>query len=384
MLDAGTTTRAAVLGAAMAVGLSSAGCDRDSVGAEASARPSQSSGVMVTTAAVVTREMPVTVRAVGNVEASSTVEIRPQVAGILQQVTFREGQDVSAGQLLFTIDPRPFEAALKQVEAAQARDTAQAKNLDAQRARLESLLGRGLVSQAEYDAIAAQAAAMQSSIAATAAAVDQARLQLQYTRIAAPVAGRTGALLAHEGSIVRPGDASPLVVINRMAPVYVSFTVPARLLPQLRRGQSGASLRVDAAPSGEAGQAVGRVTFIDNAVDLTTDTIRLKATFENADRRLWPGAFVDVTLRLATQPRAIVVPAAAVQPSQQGQFVYVVTPEQTAEARPIKVAWTEGDLVVVESGVTPGETVVTDGQLRLTPGARVSMTAPAAATKEPR
>jgi multidrug efflux system membrane fusion protein len=321
--------------------------------------------------------MPVTVRAVGNVEPSSTVEVRAQVTGTLQKVGFKEGQDVEAGQLLFSIDPRPFEAALKQAQATNARDSAQSRNLEAQRQRLESLLGRGIVSQADYDAIAAQAAAMQSSIAASAAAAEQALLQLQYTRIHAPVSGRTGALLVHEGAIVRPTDASPLVVINRMAPVFVSFTVPARLLPQLRSGQARAALRVDAAPAGEAEQrSTGRVTFLDNAVDLSTDTIRLKATFDNADRRLWPGAFVDVTLRLATEPRAVVVPSAAVQPSQQGQFVYVVTPDQTAEARPIKVAWTEGDLVVVESGVSPGETVVIDGQLRLTPGAKVSVVPP--------
>jgi multidrug efflux system membrane fusion protein len=294
-------------------------------------------------------------------------------------VAFSEGQDVTEGQLLFTIDPRTFEASLKQAQATNARDSAQAKNLEAQRQRLENLLKLGIVSRADYDAAAAQAEAMQSSIAASAAAVEQASLQLQYTRIHAPVSGRTGALLVHEGSIVRPNDASPLVIINRMAPVFVSFTVPARLLPQLRSGQARAALRVDAAPAGEAGAtSMGRVTFIDNAVDLTTDTIRLKATFDNGDRRLWPGAFVDVTLRLATEQRAVVVPSAAVQPSQQGQFVYVVTAGETAEARPIKIAWTEGDVVVVESGVTPGETVVTDGQLRLTPGARVSVAPPPA------
>jgi multidrug efflux system membrane fusion protein len=366
-------TKQVCLAAAALLLTAAAGCDRGEAGAAAPEGGQQGDAVAVTTTRVVAREMAVNVRAVGNVEPSSTVDVRSQVTGTLQSVRFAEGQDVRAGQLLFTIDPRPFEASLRQAEATHARDSAQAKNLEAQKERLASLLGRGLVAQAEYDAITAQAAAMQASIAAAAAAVESARLQLQYTQIAAPVAGRTGALLVHEGAIVRPGDTSPLVVINRMAPVFVSFAVPARLLPRLRAEQARSALSVAAAASGETGTvSTGRVTFVDNAVDLSTDTIRLKATFANADRRLWPGAFVDVTLRLATERRAVVVPAAAVQPSQQGQFVYVVTADQTAEARPITVAWTEGDLVVVESGVAPGETVVIDGQLRLVPGAKVS------------
>ena len=327
--------------------------------------------VPVAVATVVRKPMAVRVRAVGNVEASSTVEIRAQVTGELQQVAFREGGDVAAGQLLFVIDPRPFEAAVAQAEAVLARDTAQAKNLEAQRVRLASLLEKGLVAQSNYDEIATATAAAEAAIAADRAALESARLQLLHTRIVSPVAGRTGALYVHQGSLVRAGDASPLVVINQIAPAHVSFAVPARLLPEIRR-RTG--LTAEALPAGSGDQpSTGTVTFVDNAVDPGSDTIRLKATFPNADRRLWPGAFADVTLRLSVEPRAIVVPTPAVQPGQNGSFVYVVGADQTVTPRPVTVAWTDGDDTVIAAGLEGGETVVVDGQLRLTPGARVTV-----------
>jgi multidrug efflux system membrane fusion protein len=367
-------------GIAGAVALLVSGCNRGAQnGALAAADGGRGRGtaaVAVSTAPVVTKAMAVKLRSVGNVEASSTVEVRSQVTGELLSVDFAEGQDVRQGQLLFTIDPRVFEATLQQAEAALARDTAQAKNLDAQFARLGNLLKQGLVSQADYDAASASAAAMQASIAAGKAAVENAKIQRQNTRIVAPVAGRTGALLVHRGSLVRANDASPLVVINRMAPAFVSFSVPARMLPRLRQGDTQRSLGVEASPAGAADAgSKGTVTFIDNAVDPSTDTIRLKATFPNGDRRLWPGAFVDVTLQLSIDPQAKVIPAKAVQPSQQGEFVFVVRSDQTVESRAVKVAWTEGDEAVIETGVNAGETVVTDGQLRLTPGARITVKA---------
>jgi multidrug efflux system membrane fusion protein len=330
--------------------------------------------VAVTVAPVVVKPMAVKMRAVGNVEASSTVEVRAQVTGELRSVEFTEGQDVRKGQLLFTIDPRPFEAALKQSEAALARDTAQSKNLEAQRARLENLLKSGLVARADYEAAVTSVSAMQASLNAGAATVEQARLQLQYTKILAPIDGRTGALLAHPGSIVRANDQSALVIINQLQPAFVSFAMPARLLPNLRTESGRRRLPVEAVPSGSSEKpSTGTVAFIDNAVDSGSDTIRLKASFPNAERRLWPGAFVDVTLQMSIDPDAIVVPTAAVQPSQQGLFVFVVKSDQTVETRPVKIAWTEGNETVISEGVRPGETVVTDGQLRLTPGAKVSL-----------
>ena len=254
-----------------------------------------------------------------------------------------------------------------------ARDTANQKNAEAQRTRYAGLLKDGLISQADYDSSAAQSAALTASMAADRAAIDNAKLQLQYSKITAPVSGRTGALLAHDGAIVRANDTAPLVVINQLAPVYVSFAVPARLLPQLRNG-SRRDLSVMASPSGDASApSSGAMSFIDNAVDPATDTIRIKASFPNKDRRLWPGAFVDVTMRLSVTANALVVPTVAVQPSQQGQFIYVVKADQTVEARPVKVAWTEGSESVIASGLRAGEIIVLDGQLRLAPGAKVTV-----------
>ena len=317
--------------------------------------------------------MAVNVRVVGNVEAASTVNVRAQVAGELKTVEFTEGQDVTAGQLLFTIDPRPFELALRQAETQLARDTAQSKTLEAQLARSTELLARGLVAPAQHDTTTAQAMALRGAIASDQVQIENAKLQLQYTRILAPVSGRTGAILVHEGSLVRNNDTTPLVVINQVAPVFVSFAVPARLLSQLQQDRARGSLRVSAAPSGSTEATVGgTVSFLDNMIDPATDTIRLKASFPNRDRRLWPGAFVDVTLRLSETPRAVVVPNAAVQASQQGQLVFVVKADDTVEARPITVGWTEGDETVVTTGLAAGDVVVTDGQLRLTPGARIT------------
>jgi multidrug efflux system membrane fusion protein len=348
-------------------------------GRESGAGRSGAAAVPVTVGTVVQKPMAVKVRAVGNVEASSTVEVRSQVTGELQQVAFTEGQDVTAGQLLFVIDPRSFEAAVQQAQATLTRDTAQAKNIEAQRARLANLLQRGLVAQSDYDTIATSAATSQAAIAADQAALDSAKLQLDRTRIVAPVNGRTGALLAHQGSIARTTDASPLVVINQISPAYVSFAVPARLLPQIRRARSSLVAEAMPAESTDAPSS-GSVTFVDNAVDPATDTIRLKATFPNADHRLWPGAFVDITLRLSVDANALVVPTIAVQPGQQGPFVYLVKADQTVEARPVTIAWVDGEDSVVASGLSAGDTVVTDGQLRLAPGARISVK-PAAAKR---
>jgi multidrug efflux system membrane fusion protein len=374
-----TRTAPAVL---LAFAAATAGCaPSDPAGAATGrGRAGGPAAVMVATATVVEKPMAVNVRAVGNVEPSSYVDVRSQVNGQLLSVEFQEGQDVQAGQLLFTIDPRPFEVALQQAQAQLARDTAQAEGAKVQLRRSNDLLARGLVAQSENDATSTQVASLEALVASDRAEVDNAKLQLQYTKILAPVSGRTGALLVHQGSLVRAADTTPLVVINTISPAFVSFAVPARLVPQIRAEQARGRLTVRATPTGNTdAPETGTVSFVDNAVDQTTDTIRLKATFPNANRRLWPGAFADVILQLSVEPHAIVIPDAAVQASQQGNFVYVMKADHTVEVRPVTIAWTDSGESVIQNGVRPGEVVVTDGQLRLTPGAHVTVKSPAGA-----
>ncbi len=317
--------------------------------------------------------MPVTIDAVGTVEAISTVELRAQVTGQLREVQFTPGQDVRKGQPLFALDPRPFEAALRQAEAVVARDTAQANDAKLQGERFESLFQRGLIPRDQFDTQTASAAALQATLAADQAQVEQARLNLQYATISAPIDGRSGALLAHVGDLVRANDTNPLVTINQLSPIYVTFSVPARYLVDIRHNAARAPLEVAVKGQEAAPDAVGRVAFIDNAVDPATATIKLKATFPNAHGDLWPGLFVQVALQLASQTNAIVVPAAAVEASQQGQYVYVVGKDRTVELRHVTVERQQGDEAVIAGGLQGGEEVVTDGQLRLTAGARVTI-----------
>jgi multidrug efflux system membrane fusion protein len=357
--------------------------------------------VPVTTAHVEQKAVPVTIPAVGTAEAISTVQIRAQVTGQLSQVHFAEGQEVKKGDLLFSLDARPFEAALQQAQAVLARDTATANNAAAQNARYEDLYKRGLIPRDQYETQQASSQSAQATLQADQAAVETAKLNVAYTRITAPISGRTGSLAAHLGDLVRANDTTPLVIINQLAPIYVTFSVPGRYLGDIRRYQSERPLQVvargqasvppgsqppppsttpQAAPTArptEAGMAepvptaTGSVTFIDNTVDPTTGTIKLKGTFPNTDHKLWPGLFVQVTLNLSSDPNAIVVPAIAVQASQTGQFVYVVKPDSTVEMRNVTVARQQGEQMVIASGLSAGEEVVTDGQLRLTPGARI-------------
>jgi multidrug efflux system membrane fusion protein len=328
--------------------------------------------VPVTTAQVVQKAVPVELTTIGTGEAFTTVEVRAQVTGQLTSVEFTDGEDVEKGQLLFTIDSRPFEVAVQQAEAALQKDTAVAKNSEAVRARYEDLFKRGLLSQSDYDASATTAASSAATVQADKVAIDSAKLQLQYTRIVAPVSGRTGALLVHQGSLVRGTDLTPLVIINQIVPIRVVFAVPGQYLTDIRTGQGRAPLPTEARPPGATAVATGALSFIDNVIDTTTGTIKLKATFANANHQIWPGALVEVRLRLAVDPHAIVVPTSAVQNGQQGQFVFIVNSDRTVAIRPVTVARTSGGDTVVASGLTPGEEVVTDGQLRLVPGSRIA------------
>jgi len=329
--------------------------------------------VPVTTTTAVEKSMPVTVAAVGNAEAISTVQVRSQVTGRLAQIQFAEGQDVEAGQLLFTIDPQPFQVALDQATAVLARDTAQSNNAQAQVERYENLFMRGLIPKDQYETQVATATALKATTEADAAAIAAAKLNLQYTKILAPAAGRTGALLVHQGDLVQANGTAPLVVINQVAPIYVSFAVPGKLLDDIRRYQRSTPLRVTAQLPGDEGTTVeaGKLTFIDNAVDPQTGTIKLKATFTNAQRRLWPGQSADVRLQLHSDPHAIVIPSVAVQASQQGPYVWAVN-QGRVQMKPISIARVEGEESVVDHGVAAGDVVVTDGQLRLTPNSRIA------------
>ena len=333
-------------------------------------KPPAPAAVPVTVAQAITKPMPVRVQAVGNILAAESVVVRSQVTGPLAGVHFTEGQDVTRGQQLFTIDPRPFEAQLQQAQAELTRVQAAAEFARREAARYQELFNRGLVARSQYEQVATNASSADATARAARAAVDTARLHLSYTVVRAPLAGRSGRVLVDRGNLVQ-ANATDLVVINRVRPIEVTFAVPAEHLAEIRRRAAENELEVTASPAGDATPATGRLTFVDNRVDPQTGTIQLKATFANDDARLWPGQFATVVVTLGVEPNAVVVPSAAVQTGQQGTYVFVVKSDSTAESRPVSVARQLGDETVIARGVSPGESVVTDGQLRLAPGLRV-------------
>ncbi len=336
--------------------------------------PAQAPAVPVTVAPVVRKDMPLEISLIGTTEAFATVVVRAQITGELTSVNFQQGDDVQAGQVLFTLDRRPLEAALHQAEANLARDAAQADQARLSAQRTQELADRGLVPREQVDQTRASATALAATVAADRAAVENATVQLQYATIRAPIAGRTGALMVSAGNLVRANDDAPLAIINQVTPTYVSFAISETLLPDFQRYMARGPLGVEALPPNDEGPAaVGRITFVDNAVDQTTGTIKIKGTFPNLDRRLWPGQFVNVVVRLATDSGAIVVPSAAVQTGPEGQYVFVVTRDRTVDMRAVTVARTAGTETVIKEGVKAGETVVTDGQLRLVPGSRINV-----------
>jgi membrane fusion protein, multidrug efflux system len=331
-----------------------------------------SMAVPVVVAEVTRRNMPVQVTAIGNVEAYSTVTVKSLVDGEIQKAYFAEGQDVKKGDMLFSIDPRPFQAALHQAEANLARDQAQFQYAKTEARQYTELEKEGIVSQIQYQQYTSNADALEAAVRADQAAVENAKIQLGYCSIYSPIDGRTGSLLVHPGNLVKNNDTS-LVVINQVTPIYVDFSVPEQFLPQIKHHQARGKLAVLAYLSGDQASASrGVLSFINNTVDSSTGTIVLKGTFGNRDRRLWPGQFVNVVLDLSVQRNATVVPSQAVQTGEKGQYVYVVNPDHTAALRPVEIGNTLSGYSVVEKGLNPGETVVTTGQLRLYPGAKVS------------
>ncbi|MDH5768797.1 MAG: efflux RND transporter periplasmic adaptor subunit [Nitrospirota bacterium] len=339
-----------------------------------SGQPVKKEGVPVAVSTVVQKTVPVQIRAIGNVEAYSTVSVKSQIGGELLRIHFKEGQDVKKGALLFTIDPRSYEAALKQAEANLARDTAQLENARVDARRYAELVKKGYVAQQQYDQVQTNAAALEATVLADKAAVENAKLQLSYCFIHAPLNGRTGSLLSHQGDMIKANADNPMVVINQIQPIYVTFSVPEQNLKEIKKYMTAGKLKVEAIISGyEDSPAQGIITFVDNTVDISTGTIKLKGTFENNEKRLWPGQFVNVVLTLTAQPDAVVVPSQAVQTGQEGLYVFIVKSDLTVESRPVVTGINLGGEVVIEKGLKPGEQVVTDGQLRLVPGAKVEI-----------
>jgi len=322
------------------------------------------------------RDVPVEIQAVGNAQAYSSVSIRPQITGQITKVHFHEGQEVKAGDELFTIDPRPFQAALNQAQANLQRDQAMLLNGRLNFERTSNLLSSKIASQADYDTALSAYQSAQSTVVADAAAVTNAQLSLEYTSIRSPIEGRTGNLTIKEGNVVKAPD-DILVSVTQIHPIYVAFAVPENNLAAIRGEAAHESLTVKASPPGDTNStATGQLTFIDNSVDTNTGTILLKATFQNTNTVLWPGQFVQTSLVLSNLTQATVVPSQAVQTGQDGEFLFVVKEDQTVEARPIVAGITYDGVRVIMNGLKPGETVVIDGQVRLTAGAKVSVKSP--------
>ena len=347
--------------------LAASGCSKEQ--AAPAPRPT---AVPVVVAKVTQRAMPVQLTAIGNV-GGYTVSVEAQVAGELLEVHFTEGDFVHKGQLLFTIDPRPYEAALAQRQATLMRDQAVAANRRAQAQRISKLLSDGVVSPSDAEASTSAAAAAEAMVAADEAELNTAQLNLEYCKIYSPMDGRTGAVLVKPGNLVKVADV-PIVVIKRLSPIPVDFTVPQEYLPDIKKYLTVRPLRVEATVPNSSGRPeVGKLVFVDNAIDTTTGTIRVRALFENSSNTLWPGLYVNTLMTLAEQSNAIVIPSQAITAGQQGSFVYVVQADGTVAPRAVASSRSVEGQAVIDKGLQPGETVVTDGQVRLVPGARVQI-----------
>ncbi|MFO0581426.1 MAG: efflux RND transporter periplasmic adaptor subunit [Anaeromyxobacter sp.] len=342
-----------------------AACGADPKAGQKGPRP-----VAVRAAPAQARDVPVEVRAVGRIEASQSVAVRPQVSGQITRMHFTEGQYVQKDALLVEIDRRPYEAALAEARGRLAQDQARAENARADATRFAELVGKEYVSRSQYEAAKANAAALEAAVVADRATVERAALNLSYCTIRAPASGRTGRLLVHPGNLVSANAAEPLLTLQQVKPVFATFSIPEGHLPALRaRREAPPPVRVRA---GNGPEVRGELVFVDNAVDATTGTILLRARIENADELLWPGQAVDVFVRVAERQRAVVVPASAVATGQQGDYAYVVV-DGKAQLRSVTVAEAKEKEAVLASGIAAGETVVTEGLLKLRPDAPVEL-----------
>jgi multidrug efflux system membrane fusion protein len=350
-------------------------CSEDASGTRNAENAQKREAVPVTVGDVVQRTVPVQLRAIGNVEPYATVSVNAQVEGELTSVHFKEGQEMKEGDLLFTIDSRFCEVQLKEAEGNLAKDRAKLENAKKQVERYASVVGQGYVAEEQYDQVVADAAALEGTVKADEAAVEKTKLELSYCTIKSPINGVTGSLGVNRGNIIKAIDKDrPLVVINQIRPVYVTFAIAERYLPELKKYMAERKLEVTAAIQGDQHERVlGELTFVQNKVDKDTGTIQLKATFPNEDRALWPGQFVNVLLTLRSDSDAIVVPSQAIQTGQQGEYVFVVKPDMTVDHRIVEVERAVGDETVIRSGVSAGEKVVTDGQLKLASGSLVKI-----------
>jgi multidrug efflux system membrane fusion protein len=349
-------------------------CSRESQGV-GKQKGREQAAVPVTVAAAVTKDMPIELSTFGTVRANSSVPIKAEVGGTLMKVHFQKGQNVNAGDLLFTIDPRPYRSSLEQAQANLLRDKAQAENALVNAERSKTLVEKGFIAQSDYDKAQADAKALAATLRADEAAVVNAKLQLEHCSIRSPISGRTGDTLVDEGTLVKANDVT-LVTINRIHPIEVVFNIPQSYLSTVRSSMTKQGLQVTAGiPKDIRPPEIGRLIFVNNTVDPTTGTIELAAVFNNDREVLWPGQYVHVTLVLAVRKDAVVVPSTAVQTGQKGKYVFVVKPDQTVEMRPVTAGMATGAETIIENGLKVGERVVTDGQLRLVPGAKIDIKA---------
>ncbi|MBF0527288.1 MAG: efflux RND transporter periplasmic adaptor subunit [Deltaproteobacteria bacterium] len=330
----------------------------------------------------ISKTVPIQLEAIGNVEALTTVSIKSRVVGQLKKIHIQEGQFVNQGDSIFTLDPGPGEAALKEAQARLDRDQALITKAEEDLRRYSKLFTTRAVAKEQLDQAKSNYDALVAAIKADKASIDNARLQLSYCYIYAPITGKTGSLSAFAGNMIKNNEDNPMVVINQIQPIYVSFSVPEQYLTEIMKFTAKGPLKVEAKPpQSQDPPFEGTIAFIDNSVDTRTGTIRLKGKFANEEKMLWPGQFVNVALKLTSRPNAVVIPSQAVQTGQSGEFIFVLRPDQTVEVRQVTVGKIQGREAVIYKGVQPGETVITEGQLRLVPGARVEIKNPTSPTR---
>jgi len=377
-----TSRRVLIVGGvlvALAAGGLAAYFASDSRAKEQRKTPKGPPAVPVSVARVEQQAMPVRLRAIGNVEASATVSVKARVDGQINVVNFREGDPVKKGEVLFRIDPRPYEAALRQAEANRMRDIAARDQARSQAKRYQELLDKNFISKEAYAQIRTNAETAEAIAKASQAALENARLNVEYCTIRSSLDGFVGKVLLQAGNLVKANDVTPLVIINQVRPIYVNFAVPEQSLSEVRKYMAQGPLAVEVIPAdAQQKHPVGQLIFVDNTVDATTGTIRMRAQFDNAEAALWPGSFVNVSMQLYEQADAVVVPAQAVQTGPDGQYVYVINDEMLAEMRRVKVQRADSDYAIIATGLRKGERVVTRGQLRLGPKVKVQIAGPSA------